>query len=222
MVPSRDAVVALMNSRVSRRRRGLTLMEVAISSLLVATVLLTSLTTTANWRRFHHTTLERETSRRLANELISEIVSTSFIDPAQASPIAFGREAGEGSSNRTSWDDVDDYHGSIENSVQDKSGNIIAAAVGYTRSVTISAASATNDAPGYAVSANVSQPLRRIVVSVTGPSGASTTLTCLKSNLATQFPSAFDHIRSLTVSVSDSGTTMVRTTATMNQPEVLP
>jgi Tfp pilus assembly protein PilV len=212
----------MMIKQSHRRRRGLTLMEVAISSLLVATVLLTSLTTTANWRRFHFETFERETVNRLANELVSEIISTSFIDPALTTPGTFARESGEGTGNRTTWDDVDDYHGSLETTLADKAGTTIPFTTGYTRSVAISAATPISAVPGYETSPDVNQSLRLISVTVTGPGGISTTVRCLKSNVATDFTSSFNYLRSFTVSIDDGGTTTIRTLATMNQPEVLP
>lgn len=212
----------MMTKRTRRRRRGLTLMEVAISSLLVATVLITSLTTTANWRRFHFQTFERETVNRLANELVSEILSTSFIDPALTTPGAFAREAGEGTSNRATWDDLDDYHGSVETTIADKTGNVISFTSGYTRTVTISAATLTGEAPGYVASLDINQNLRLISVTVTGPGGVSATVRSLKSNVPTDFASSFNYLRSFTVSINDSGTTTIRTVATMNQPEDLP
>jgi len=197
-------------------------MEVVISSLLVGTVLITSLSTTASWRRFHQQNREREITRRLAEELISEITSTGFMNPNSTTPGAFGREAGELSTSRANWNDVDDYHGMAETAVRDKSGVVVADAAGYERSVTIKAASPVVAAPGYEVNENLASPLRSIIVSVTSPTRQTVVARSLKSNIVTAFPSALNHLRSLTIELRDSGVTTTRSVGASNLPEVTP
>lgn len=204
------------------RRRGLTLMEVVISSLLVGTVLVTSLSSTASWRRFQLQTSQQETSRRLAEELISEITSTAFIDPRQSTPVALGREAGELTTSRSNWNDVDDYHGMTETTLRDKSGSAIGAAAGYTRSVAVSPAVPMELPPGYEVSSELNSPLRRIVVTVTSPSGQTAIASGLRSNVDVTFPSALKHLRSVTVDVGDNGVSTVRSVSARNHPQVIP
>ncbi len=199
-------------------RPGLTLMEVVISSLLVGTVLITSLSTTAAWRRLHQQTGEREITRRLADELVSEITSNAFIDPTWTAPSTFGRETSEIIADRSNWNDVDDYHGLSETTIRDKSGAAISTAAGYTRAATISAAVASTNAPGYTVSNDVTSPLRLITVTVVAPSGQTVVVTGLKSNVATEFSSAFRYARSITIDMNDNGSHSVRTVGTLNHP----
>ncbi|MGV3483830.1 MAG: hypothetical protein ACO1RT_05385 [Planctomycetaceae bacterium] len=161
-------------------------------------------------------------ARRLAEELISEITSTTFIDPRQSAPVALGREAGELATSRSNWNDVDDYHGMTETTLRDKSGSVNGVAAGYTRSVAISPAMPLEQPPGYVVSNELNTPLRRIVVTVTAPSGQTAVASGLRSNVEVTFPSALRHLRSVTVDVVDSGVSTVRTVGARNHPQVIP
>ena len=197
-------------------------MEVVISSLLVGTVLITSLSTTASWRRFHQQNQEREITRRLADELVSEIMSSGFMDPSLSAPGSLGREAGEEITSRLNWNDVDDYHTMSETTVRDKRGVVVADASGYLRSVTISPANAILTAPGYEFSTDLASPLRSIVVTVTSPTGQVVVARGRKSNIDTNFPSALNHLRSMTIDIVDSGISTARSIGVSNHPQVMP
>ena len=197
-------------------------MEVVISSLLVGTVLITSLSTTASWRRFHQQNREREITRRLADELVSEIMSTGFMDPSLSAPGTLGREAGEGSTSRLTWNDVDDYHTMSETTVRDKGGIVVADATGYVRTVTISPANAIVAGPGYELSTDLASPLRSIVVTVTSATGQVVVARGRKSNIETNFPSALNHLRSMTIDIVDSGISTARSIGVSNHPQVMP
>lgn len=222
MGPDCNSVVAMMRADRGHHRDGLTLLEVVISSLLVGTVLVTSLSATASWRRFHLQTRSQDIARRLAEELVSEITSVAFIDPTQTSPQAFARESGETTASRFNWNDIDDYHGMLETTVRDKSGTLISDATGFTRSAVISSAMPIVNPPGYAISSELNSPLRHILVTVTSPSGQMTTATGLKSNLKTAFPSALVHVRSITIDLNDGGARTVRSVGVVNHPQVTP
>jgi len=221
-VPTTPLQVAMEIKPVKTDRRGLTLMEVVISSFLVGTVLITSLSTTASWRRYNQQNREREITRRLAEELVSEITSTGFMNPNSTTPGALGREAGELSTSRANWNDVDDYHGMAETIVRDKSGVGVADATGYVRAVTIKAASPIVSAPGYLVNENLASPLRSVIVTVTSPTRQTVVARGLKSNIDTAFPSALSHLRSIAIELSDSGVTTARSVGVSNHPEVTP
>lgn len=98
-----------ISARVNRRsRRALTLIEVIASVMLVSLVLLASLRCVggvfASWRSAE----SLHEGRGLAQELMAEILQQAYEEPQ--SGVAFGRETGESSGERTNWDDVDDYH----------------------------------------------------------------------------------------------------------------
>ncbi len=222
MGTSRCAVVAMMKHPRSVQRSALTLMEVVVSSLLVGTVLISSLSTTVSWRQFHHSNRERDVVNRLAEELLSEIVVTSFRDPTAAGSASLGRESGELADRRFNWNDVDDYNGMNETSPKEKSGVVIADATGYQRSAMVAAAVAIPQAPGYSTSQDLSTRLRLIEVTVVGPSGVTVSVRGLKSDLETEFPSGLTHVRSVAFEVTDRGSKTIRSIGMPNYPVVTP
>ncbi len=203
-------------------RRGLTLMEVVISSLLVGTVLVTSLASTASWRRYHVENREREIANRLAEELVSEMMCAAYIDPDQSSPQAFGLDSGESIANRSTWDDVDDYHDQTETTLRDKFGILIPDAIGYLRTTTIDHADSASSSPGYVITTDLSAKLRLLSVTVHSPSGITVFVNALKSNLDTTFAPADIHLQSVAIEFADGDQRIIRSAGVMNHPQVNP
>ena len=85
-------------------------METVVSMLLVTFVIGSTLATvgpvvegsTYAERRLH--------AARLGDELMSEVLSQAYKDPDEDTD-SIGRDSGEGSGDRTAFDDVDDYSG---------------------------------------------------------------------------------------------------------------
>ncbi len=104
----------LKTSRISRTS-GFTLIEAAISTVIVAvmmTAALTSVARTGNFRRIQN---DRQKAHLLATQLVSEILSKSYWDPALTSTGSLGASSDElATGNRSLFDDVDDYTGWIE------------------------------------------------------------------------------------------------------------
>ena len=102
---------ATRESRQMRRRRdGLTLPEVVISTLIVGLMIVPALQSTGAALRASVATSRHAQGVRLAEDLMSEILATYYLEPDDAP--AWGDEGAEASSSagpRTLWDDVDDY-----------------------------------------------------------------------------------------------------------------
>lgn len=109
----------------------------------------------------------------LAQQLMSEIVQSSYADPVSGST-TFGPESGE---KRSSYNDVDDYNGWSESPPANRAGAVIPGFTGWTRSVQVSYVDPTT--PTTVVSTD--KGMKRIVVSVKSPSGKVQTLTALRS-----------------------------------------
>ena len=89
-------------------RRGLTLVEVMFSIVVMSTMLLAALGSVGAVAKSRVSQKESVQGLALARQLLSEIVQTRYkdlVDPA------FGIEAGE---LRATYDDVDDYNGLSE------------------------------------------------------------------------------------------------------------
>ncbi len=91
-----------------RRRRGFSLAEVVVSTLLVGVVLAGALNLLGATVRGRSNTALGDRARLLAEELLSEVLEYDYADPNEL-PV-FGSEASEAGGNRDVFDDVDDFH----------------------------------------------------------------------------------------------------------------
>lgn len=143
------------------RRRGLSLMEVSISTLLMGFLLTASMKSMTQISSSSQIAQDRIKAQTLAEGLMAEILQQSYKDPNQTP--AFGLETGESASpGRTGFDDVDDYTFLSESSPKNRSGTTIANLSGWTRTTTIVYLSPTD----YTTTSNTDQNVKRITVTV--------------------------------------------------------
>jgi len=114
-------------------RTGFSLIEVAVSSLLVGSILVAALNTTGAVLRFRSATSDSSRATLLATELLAEIQHKRYSDPNQT-PV-MGRETGE--TLRSHFDDVDDYTGLTESPPMTLGGASLTGFTGWSRSVTV-------------------------------------------------------------------------------------
>lgn len=170
-------------------RRGLTLVEVSISTLIVGLLMLASLQSVANIGRTWTVTNQLVDGQGLAQELIREILAQGYSDPTDPNATSWGLESGE--TTRATFDDLDDYSGWTESPVKNAAGTALTGYTGWTRSVIVQLLN-KND---YSVlSAGLTdQGLRAITVTVTSPTNKTTTAKVYRSNLGgTQQPLSAD------------------------------
>lgn len=91
-----------------RSRRGITLMEVTVSTILVGLVVVGALRCLAGSSGLAAANTQQTMAMLLAEDLMEEILQHDYSDPDGSS--AFGPDGGESSTSRAAWDDVDDYH----------------------------------------------------------------------------------------------------------------
>lgn len=130
-----------------RQFRGFTLVEAAISIVLVSVLLVAALNTTGAAKLGQYNTLTRGRAHLLAEDLMAEIMRQSYADPEDVGfidltdpsliPSELTGDSGESSGNRNDFDDVDDYHGWTATPLEQKDGEIIPNLTGWTRSVSI-------------------------------------------------------------------------------------
>ena len=152
--------------RVYVNRHGISLVEVIVSTFLVGLLLVASLVSVGASARTTYSATESCDAIYLAQQLIEEITVLPCEDPNQT-PI-FGMELGEssGSTARTQADDIDDLKTWTESPPQDRSGNNLPNYIGWTRSVAVIPGTLSSD--------------RKITVTVTAPSGRSTSLSAYR------------------------------------------
>ncbi len=165
-----------MNGRMNP---GVTLIEVMISIVLVSTILLVSLTASANLIRNASQRRNTNDGQQLAAQLLDEISSMDFLDHSE--PV-FGVESDETATDRTTFDDVDDYHTYTSAPPTYRDGTAIDGYDGWSCSVSITPADP--DASGIITAgADGRSPLRIIEVVCTSPEGTSIRATTLVSNV---------------------------------------
>jgi Tfp pilus assembly protein PilV len=162
--------------QVRRRRGGLSLVEVMVSTMLVGVLLVGAMKCVSGVIRSHMITGDSGRGPQLAQQLMTEILNTPYQDEGP-SPV-FGRESGESGGDRLDFDDVDDYDFWSAAPPEDRNGNAIFNTEGWQREVTVEFVDPANPD-------NVSgtdQGLKRITVSIQHNGKVVTTTLALRSD----------------------------------------
>lgn len=216
-----------MNQSLSRRckrasithRRGLTLMEVIVSTFLIATVMVVSLTASANLLRNRVEQQNWIAGNDLAREMLDEVTAMEFRDPDGGAN--FGLEADETAADRMTYDDLDDYHNYVSTPPTRRDSAAIANYTGW--SVSVSVQPADPIAAGVNVTTNFLSPLRLVTVVCTAPDGSSASQSMVISDVPTDVPSdaSYERWQQTTFSFPGEGEISV-TTPLRNLPLTTP
>jgi type II secretory pathway pseudopilin PulG len=114
---------------------GFTLVEAAVSLIIVSAMLVAALSTVGASRLSQHKSSLGSRGQLLAESLMAEILRQDYQDPDIQG--VFGCESGESTSTRADFDDVDDYHGWSSSPPVDKNGSLIWGLTNWKRSVTV-------------------------------------------------------------------------------------
>jgi len=158
------------------RRKGLTLIEGMVSTVIVSTMLVMVLNTLGSSVRGKEIRQAKSRGPTLAQQLMAEILQANYKD-ADETPV-FGREASETGTTRSSFDDVDDYH-NWSSAPEEKDGTAIANLSGWNRSVTVQYVQPSS--PTTVSSSD--QGIKRITITVTDPYDQKTSLVAIRSDL---------------------------------------
>ena len=109
--------------RNPKSQRGLTLIEVVASTMIVGLMAVAALNALGAATKSANSIGNRAVAAGLADELMSEILMQPYSDP-DGSPV-FGHESGESTSVRSAFDDVDDYDGWVASPPQYRDGTVI-------------------------------------------------------------------------------------------------
>lgn len=146
MSPGRDPL--------NPRRRGLTLVEVLVSMVLVSGLVVASMNTLGAARTAGQITADRGRAQLLAIDLLSEIMQANYSEPDAGQQelglplrlglplladliIVLGLDDAERSTDRTTFDDVDDYNNLVESPPVYRDGTPIPGFAGWSRCVEV-------------------------------------------------------------------------------------
>jgi hypothetical protein len=117
-------------------RRGVSIVEVAVATLLTGVLLVAALQAAGQSLLAQRQTADRSLGHLLAQGLLNEIRALPYCEPGTDEP-TLGTDTGENAGARTTLDDVDDYHGLVENPPKARDGTSLGNVSGWTRSVTV-------------------------------------------------------------------------------------
>ncbi|MEM9186702.1 MAG: hypothetical protein AAGB00_09430 [Planctomycetota bacterium] len=202
-------------------RSGLSLIEVAISSLLVGLVLVAALNTAGGAAQASRVNDTLMGGRVYALEMLAEVMAAAYHDPESGNAQQnFGIEADEPNPppNRLAFDDVDDYDGWIEPSALAwRNGAARLDTANWQRSVEVEKTSRHD--PTHVRGDNAyDRGARLITVTVVSPDGEATTLKAIRTaGGALEQPPAIDmlcvagvvvEVQTATASASDAAAIM--------------
>ncbi|MBL7044656.1 MAG: PKD domain-containing protein [Pirellulaceae bacterium] len=125
-------------ARTRRSRRGISLAEVVISTLIVGLMIAPALHSTGSALRASRATSHRVQGIRLAEALMSEILATRYSEPDDTPVFGVeGTEAAGSTGPRTLWDDVDDFYQWNASPPQATDGTVLPNLTGWRRRVEI-------------------------------------------------------------------------------------
>lgn len=213
-------VKTLSDYRFRVTRRGTTLVEVAISCVLVGVMLVAAMRTVGAVFRTRLVAFQRQQGETLAQELTAEILQARYEEPSLP-PGSFGLEGGEvGDGSRAAWDDVDDYDGWSASPPQSKDGTPLPDADGWTRQVVIDRVTCPNPE----ITSAGDTGLKQIEVQATSPTGETFTLYALRSRwgaLEMKTPLDETYVTGLSgkLQVGTAGSAVVGGTAVVNHAQ---
>lgn len=177
------------------------MLEVVVSLFLVATILLVSLTASANVMRNRASAVTSVQGQILAGYFLDEISSLEFRDLSDDA--LFGPEPDESDSDRTSFDDVDDYHGFSQVTPTFRDGQSILGYDNWSVRVRINPLGISESTLRFVP--DLSSQIRLIGVSVTSPQGETSTFRSMVSITPLDRPpsSSFERVRRVDVHFSD-------------------
>ena len=114
-------------SRRAFARRGLSQVEVVVSTVIVGVLMVASFSTIAASRRSQMSESNEVRGMAIAEALMAEITQLPMREPS--CDCGYGPEAGETGTNRINFDDVDDYQNLIDSPPKSRTGT---ACAGYT------------------------------------------------------------------------------------------
>ena len=119
----------------SSTSRGFSLIEAAISTVIVGGLLVAALNTVAQSARGLQRTGDRARGTMLAQQLMAEILLQDYEEPVDTPE--FGRETSESGGERADYDDVDDYDSWSSSPPEYKDGTEIPDTEGWRRTVSV-------------------------------------------------------------------------------------
>jgi hypothetical protein len=152
------------------------MIEIVVSTAIVGVMIVAALDAAGMVARTKRLNADRLTGPGLARDLLAEVMALPYLDP-QTGSTTIGVDAGESSSARSTFDDIDDYHNWSATNAVARNGDARTGYSGWSHAVTVTWASRIDATAWSSYDTN----LKRITVTVTSPAGVATELVGLRS-----------------------------------------
>lgn len=211
-----------MPSTYSQRRAGVTLMEVAVATVITGVVLVTALDAVGTALRGARSSSDLIDGHTLAEQLMAEILALPYEDP-DGNSVGIGIEPDEPStpSDRLAFDDVDDYDGYTEASATRADGTNLSAGAGWQRAAWVWYVDGDVETGGLTIVTS-DEGVLRVRVRCTSAAGEVVNVWALRSRYGpTSGAIPFDATVASAVSVelSTGGAAVQKGISLANQPE---
>lgn len=158
-----------MNRRAPAKARAFTLVEAAVSTVIVAVMIVAAMEAIGSSAEARRRSAELRTADDLIDWMLAEVASAYFEEPLTSGAAALGPDAGDKDAPRT-FNDVDDYHGLAMSPPLDRDGEPVAAFAEWKCEVTVEPVLATTN--GWQAG-DAASPLRLVEVSVRSQRGVT-------------------------------------------------
>lgn len=162
----------------TRRHRsaGVSLLETVIALLILGGAFVAALNTIGGARASQAVVADQRLGLVLAQDMLAEVLSHPYAEPGTS---VLGIDLNEVASDRSTFDDIDDYHGWSASPPEAVDGQAIAGADRYTRSVEVVRVQLSNP-----LSPSLSdQGMKRVVVTVRNGEKQVAQLTAYRSDV---------------------------------------
>lgn len=177
MTGSKNPPKGCNRSKPRRRRRGLSIVEAAISIVLVGVMLVAALNAAGASKLALTKLSDRGRGMLLAQEIMTEILATEYEDSESAEG-NFGKSGAEiAPGNRSLYDDVDDFHNWTTTPPEDKDGTTKPDHAYWSRSVLVARATASD----VRLTSGTDTRIKRITVTVSKNGVTVATLVAFRS-----------------------------------------
>ncbi|MFN3192460.1 MAG: hypothetical protein ACE361_18250 [Aureliella sp.] len=199
--------------RLPQSRRGFSLLETTVSTMLVSLLMVASLSSIAHVNRVAHHPNYSQQAAQLAQLYFGEITSKLYTTN-QNNSTNLGRAASETLPDRTTWDDCDDYHAVNLTSLTYADGSVIPEAEGWILLITVNYSEPSD--PFNAVS--YTTDLKVITLAFTDPTGQRHDFQSLRSRYGPLHgPSQTDLLSSLEIHAESTDSNLTTSARIMNQ-----
>lgn len=161
------------------RSRAFTLVEVVVSIVIVGVMLTAALNTLGAVQLGMTRVADREHGLLLAHELMGEILQQRYREADGVT--ALGRDAGETTLTRATWDDVDDYHAMSESPPRRRSGAPVADGADWSWRAAVQYV-ASGSHPWAPSKAGVDTGMKQITVTVSHHGVTAATLVAIRTD----------------------------------------